>query len=426
MNTLEFAAFVGIDWADEEHAVCLLEPGREAAAQHARLPQQAGAIADWAQGLAERYGGRPVAVCLEMSRGALIYALMKYPQLVLFPLNPKQLAKYRQALSPGGAKDDPGDAELLASFLARHHQRLRAWRPDDALTRSLRLLCEARRSAVDDRTALGNRLLQHLKEAYPLALSLVGKHVYNAALLSLLARFPSERELRRGAPRVVTKYLPKRRRAAGDDDVDARIAAWRASPTLVVDEAVLQHSRLAVKHLVAQLKQLNAMIAEYDEEIAKLMTQHPDAQLFASFSGAGPALTPRLVAAFGSDRSRYASADELQQLSGVAPITVQSGKSRQVRMRRACPRFLRQTFHEFARCSLKTSRWAKAYYELLRAKGHKFHSAVRALAYKWIRILFRCWQTRKHYDEDRYLKSLRLQNSPLLKFLPPPKITPTA
>lgn len=425
MNTPEFAALVGIDWADEEHAVCVLEPGA-LAAQHARLPQQAGAIDEWVQSLVERYGGRPVAVCLEMSRGALIYALMKYPQLTLFPLNPKQLAKYRQALKPSGAKDDPGDAELLARFLREHHRGMRIWRPDDALTRGLRLLCEDRRRAVDDRTALGNRLLQHLKEAYPLALSLSGKHVYSARFLDLLARFPSERALRRAAPRVLAKYLPKRRRAAGDDELDPRIAALRESPALVVDEAVLRHAGLNIKHLVAQLKQLNAMIAEYDEEIAALLARHPDAPLFASFGGAGAALVPRLVAAFGSDRSRYRSADELQQLSGVAPITVQSGRSRQVRMRRACPRFLRQTFHEFARCSLKTSRWARAYYDLLRAKGHKFHSAVRALAFKWLRILYRCWQTRTPYNEARYLHQLRQQNSPLLKFLPPPKSNATA
>lgn len=420
MNTPEYAAFVGIDWADEEHAVCVLEPGQDAARQ-ARLAQQAGAIDAWARELAHRYDGRPVAVCLEMSRGALIYALMKYPQLVLFPLNPKQLAKYRQAFAPSGAKDDPGDAELLARFVREHHRRLRAWQPDDALTRGLRLLCEDRRRAVDDRTAAGNRLLQHLKEAYPLALTLAGQHVYSAALLSLLARFPSERALRRAAPRVLAKYLPKRRRAVGDDAVDPRIAAIRQTPALVVDEAVLRHACLAVKHLVAQLQQLNAMIAEYDAEIAALVAQHPDAPLFQSFRGAGPALVPRLVAAFGSDRSRYASADELQQLSGIAPITVQSGKSRLVRMRRACPRFLRQTFHEFARCSLKTSRWARAYYELLRAKGHKFHAAVRALAYKWLRILFRCWQTRTPYNETRHLHRLQQTNSPILKFLPNPQ-----
>jgi transposase len=416
MSTPEYAAFVGIDWADEEHAVCLLEPGL-GVAQQTLLKQQAGAIEDWARGLAERFAGRPIAVCLEASRGALVYALMKYPHLVLFPLNPKQLAKYRQAFSPSGAKNDPGDAELLARFVREHHALLRAWRPDDAVTRGLRLLCEDRRHGVDDRTAAGNRLWRHLKEVYPLALMLAGKHVYSPAFLALLTKFPTERELRRAAPKQLAKYLPKRRRVV-DDGVDPRIATIRQAKPLVVDEAVLRHGRLAVKHLVAQLKQLNAMIADYDEEIAALVAQHPDAPLFSSFQGAGPALVPRLVAAFGSDRGRYASAAELQSFSGVAPVTIRSGKSHQVQMRRACPRFLRQTFHEFARCTLKTSRWAQAYYDMLRAKGHKFHSAVRALAYKWLRILFRCWQTHTPYNEARHLQRLQQQHSPILKFLP--------
>jgi hypothetical protein len=87
-------------------------------------------------------------------------------------------------------------------------------------------------------------------------------------------------------------------------------------------------------------------------------------------------------------------------------------------MRLACPKFLRQTFHEFAKCSLISCRWAKAYHAMLRSKGHRYHSAVRALAFKWIRILFRCWQTRQPYDDDRYLRQLQRKQSPLLAFLP--------
>ena len=419
MSTSEYAAWVGIDWADEEHALCLLPPAEDAVAEHQVLPQRAAAIDDWAAKLRARFDGRPVAVCLEASRGALVYALMKYEHLVLFPLNPKQLAKYRQAVFPSGAKDDPGDAELLARFVREHHARLRAWRPDDAITRGLRLLGESRRQWVDERTAAGNRLLRHLKEVYPLALTLLGKHVYTKTFLTLLEKFPAQRELQRASPQQLARYLPKLRRVVDDALIDPRIAAIRQAMPLVTDAAVLQNGRLAVVHLVTQLQQLNTTIAEYDEPLNALVAKHPDAPLFASFPGAGAALVPRLAAAFGSDRTRYAAAAELQSLSGVAPVTIRSGKSRHVKMRRACPHFLRQTFHEFARCTLKTSRWAQAYYAMLRAKGHKFHSAVRALAFKWLRILFRCWQTRQPYVEAQYLQHLRQRHSPLLAFLPP-------
>jgi transposase len=121
----------------------------------------------------------------------------------------------------------------------------------------------------------------------------------------------------------------------------------------------------------------------------------------------------------GSDRQKFASAQELQQLSGIAPVTKRSGKSRSVHMRWACPKFLRQTFHELARCSLRSSRWARAYLAMRQALGHGYQQSLRALAFKWQRILFRCWQTQQPYDEQRYLQSLHAKHAPLLKYLLP-------
>jgi transposase len=419
MNTPPYSAFVGVDWADAEHAVCQLT---DDGVERSTVAQDAAALDEWVAALRNRFGSRPIAVCLEQSRGALLYALMKYDGLVLFPLNPKQLAKYREAFRPSGAKDDPTDAELLARFLREHHPRLRAWRPDDVLTRSLRLLTEDRRRWVDERTAAGNRLLRHLKEVYPLALNFLGKNVYAERFLELLGKFPSQRELQRASPRKLAEWFRKLRRVVDDPPADPahdeRIRTFKQTPPLVTDKAVLCHGRLAIKSLIAQLKQLNETLAEYDREIEALVAQHPDAELFASFNGAGHALVPRLVAAFGTDRHRFASAVEVQQLSGTAPVQAKSGKSCVIKVRRACPRFLRQTFHEFARCSLISCRWARAYHAMLRSKGHSYHSAIRALAFKWIRILYRCWQTKKPYDDDRYLHQLRLKQSPILAFLP--------
>ena len=162
---------------------------------------------------------------------------------------------------------------------------------------------------------------------------------------------------------------------------------------------------------------LNTSITEYDRELAVELARHPEAELFRSFPGAGAALLPRLAAAFGTNRERYVDAQELQQLSGIAPVQIRSGKSCSVRRRRACPKFLRQTFHEFAGLSIRYSDWALAYYQWMRSKGKRHYAAVRALAYKWIRVLFRCWKSRQPYNEERYLAALRKQYSPLLKFL---------
>jgi Transposase IS116/IS110/IS902 family len=136
-----------------------------------------------------------------------------------------------------------------------------------------------------------------------------------------------------------------------------------------------------------------------------------------SQSGAGAALVPRLIVAFGSDRNRYQSAQELQNQSGIAPITKQSGKSQSVQSRRACPKFLKQTFHEFADHSRRWCPWAKAFYETKRAQGTGRHATLRALAFKWIRILFRMWKDRRPYNNQAYQQALANAQSPLAKLL---------
>jgi hypothetical protein len=162
MTTPAYAAFVGIDWADEAHEVCLTSGGGRYEPRTVR--QRAEDLDAWASDLRQRFGGRPVAVCLEQSRGALIYALLKYEFLRLYPLNPKQLARYREAFAPSGAKDDLTDARLLCQFVAQHHEQLRAWQPDDQSTRALRLLtpsspamrnCAARRRARSSSSCRG-------------------------------------------------------------------------------------------------------------------------------------------------------------------------------------------------------------------------------------------------------------------------------
>jgi transposase len=410
----DYAAFIGIDWADEEHDVYIISNGQ---CEHCSVPQRAEDLEAWVGQLRTQFEGRRVAVCLEQARGALIYALLKYDFLVLFPINPKQLARYREALAPSGAKDDPTDARLLCQFVAQHHGQLRPWQPDDEATRKLRLFTEDRRRWVDERTALGNQLRQRLKEYFPLALELGGEDCYAAWFLRLLAKFPSHQQLRRASPTALTRLLPKRRRVPDDEQQDPRITMIRASIPLVTDNAIVAGHRMAVLQLVKLIAQLNETVAQYDREIVEQMAKHPEAALFQSFPSAGEALAPRLLVAFGTDRDRYASATEMQQLSGIAPIRIQSGKSCLVRRRRACPKFLRQTFHEYADHSRKKCAWARAYYRMLRAGGDRHHAALRALAFKWERIIFRCWKNKTPYDDQRYLNQLRLKESPLLKYL---------
>jgi transposase len=140
----------------------------------------------------------------------------------------------------------------------------------------------------------------------------------------------------------------------------------------------------------------------------------PDYALFRALPGAGPTYAPRLLAAFGEQRERYQSAAAIQKYAGIAPVTERSGKKCWVHWRLQCPKFLRQTFVEWAAETIPRSFWAGAYYQSQRDKGCSHQAALRALAFKWIRILYRCWQTRTPYDESTYLNALKRRGSPLL------------
>jgi transposase len=407
--------FIGIDWADQEHVLCWTDSetrqqGRET------LRQDPQAIAEWVASLHQRFPAHRILIALEQSRGALMAGLADYEGLDLYPLNPKQLASYRDALFPAGGKNDPGDAALLARFLEGHHEQLRPWQPDDALTRQIAELTELRRKLVEERKRVVLQLASSLKLYFPLILKLSRRELHHDLLLDLLRRWPTLQELKRVHPKTLRTFL-KEHGLANVDQQTQFINTVREAAPLTRDQALIRPRARYVQALVPQVRQLNRSIAEFDQQLQQLLAQHPDEPLFRSLPGAGNALVPRLVAAFGSDRERYQTAEQMQCYSGIAPITKQSGKSRHVNKRVACPKFLRQTFHEFADHARKWSPWSRAYYNSKRAAGAKHHAAVRALAYKWIRIIFRIWKTRTPYSESQYIKQLKRNNSPLIQFL---------
>ena len=196
--------------------------------------------------------------------------------------------------------------------------------------------------------------------------------------------------------------------------IEQRLTAIRAATPLTQDTAVITPHQLLVEALVEQLRVTLQAIARFDVEIEAFTQKLPDYPLFRALPGAGPAFAPRLLAAFGEQRERYTSAAELQKYAGIAPVTERSGKKSWVHWRLQCPKFLRQTFVEWAAASIPRSFWASAYCQRRRDQGCSHQAALRALAFKWIRILYRCWQTRTPYDESTYLIALRRHGSPLL------------
>ena len=196
--------------------------------------------------------------------------------------------------------------------------------------------------------------------------------------------------------------------------LDARLNSIKSATPLTLDKAVITPNRLQALVLVDLLRATLAAIKRFDLEIAELAPQHPDYALFDALPGAGASLAPRLLVAFGEQRDRFNSAAELQRYAGIAPVTERSGKKHWVHWRWQCSTFLRQTFVEWAAQTINKSFWAGVYYRQQRDKGCNHQAAVRALAFKWIRILYRCWQTQTPYNEAVYLKALKRRGSPLL------------
>jgi transposase len=409
MSEYEFAALVGLDWGDTSHEVAVWDERRQTLTCE-RVEHTPAALRAWIAALQVRFGGAPVAVAIEQSRGAVFDALRGYPFVTLYPINPRSAARYREAFHPSLAKDDPTDAASLLDLLRKHRSELRPFIPDDTSTRLLRLLTEDRRELVDQRTQHVQRVTDRLKTYYPQALRWAGT-LTTAQACDFLDRWPTLLSIQSARPSAVRAFYQRHRR--GVAWIDQTLAEIRAAVAFHDDQVIMDTSVLLIGSEVAQIRALSAGIATYDEKIASVFAAHKDAPIFTSFPGAGEQLAPRLAAAFGTDRARFGSAVDVATRSGIAPVLRRSGKTATVHMRWACPTFLRQTFHEYARVSISRSVWARAFYKQQRARGHSHHEAIRTLAYRWIRVLYACWKNQTAYDETRYLQKLARRGSTL-------------
>ena len=406
-----FAAFVGIDWADAQHDVCLQAAG-STKRECCILEHTPEAIDAWVTTLRMRFNGQPIAVCLELNKGPLVSALRKYDFLVLFPLNPLTLARYREAFTPSRAKDDPTDAELQLELLLTHRDKLQPLQPQSPTMRALDQLVAHRRRVVNDKVRLTNRLTSTLKNYFPQVLQWFqdkDTHIF----CDFLSRWPTLKAAQL-ARRSTLETFFRDHHVRSTDVIAQRLHAIKATTPLTTDEGVIAPHALLVQTLVNQLRVTLEAIETFDNAIAQRAHSHPDFPLFQALPGAGPVFAPRLLVAFGEQRERYASAAELQKYAGIAPVTERSGKKAWVHWRLQCPKFLRQTFVEWAAESIRHSFWARVYYQQQRDAGKAHQAAVRALAFTWIRILFRCWQDRTLYDESAYLNALNSRGSSLI------------
>jgi len=409
----DFAALIGIDWADKKHDICEI-PTQSQQPLYSVIKASAKAISEWAIELKAKYPGKIVAVACELKKGPLIYALESFEHIVLFPINPNTVANYRKTCTPSGAKDDPSDAYAQAEILKTHMHKIPALYPDSPEVRALAQLTEHRRRIVQDRVALTNKITSLLKNYFPHVLEWF-KDKDTLIFCDFLSRWSSLDTVQRARKSTLIKFFNEHNSRYLNVN-EKRITDIKSSTALTRDRGVIESNQLLVELLVEQLRALIHAIDTLDKEIRSRYKKHKDRVIFDSLPGAGPKLAPRLLVAFGSNRDRYANAAELQKLSGIAPVIERSGQKSWTHWRYSCPTFLRQSFVEWAGQSVRYSFWAKAFYNQQIDKGKSHNTVLRALAFKWIRIAFKCWKERTPYDESKYLEALKRRGSPLLEY----------
>ncbi len=392
---------IGIDWADENHAYHTITPDGKVCA--GILDQDPQAIADWIAQWRKQFPGCQIEICLETSRGALINSLLEH-QLTIYPLNANALANYRKAFAHGGGKNDPVDAKLICQFLIHYHDQLKPLNRDQPLTRELSALSRDRRNLVDQRVALANELTDLLKQYFPAILRLKPSKRYAEFIVRLLLKYPTLAALQAAGRTKLQRFFFG---VGSKANAGKRIEMLLSATPLTTDLVLLRTCGRLVQTICGQLQVLNTAIKGYDAELESLVKQHQRFVCVAALPGSGSASHARILAALGDDQERYPSARNLQAAAGIAPLTTQSGKSKYDSSRWACSKFMKQTFHEYAGLSITKCRWAKAYYDRQIELGNTAQMAKRALAYKWMRIIFKLWQTNTAYDDAKYNQRLK-------------------
>jgi transposase len=403
-----YRATVGLDWADQKHDVFVRLANGDS--YRRKIDSRPEAIQEWLLELRSACAEGKIAIALEQRRGALFFQLCTHLGWIdLYAINPHSLASFRKTFFSSHAKDDPVDSQLLEELVRTHPERFRPYQPEPTAERKLDQYCRHRRSLLDLATKTELKLISTLKQYFPLAVNLFDD-MKSVIALNFLSRWPTLDELHRVKAQTVRSFFfahNSRSRSL----IEKRLQQIAQAHPVTDDLALIEPLVLTTKSLVTQLRQFNHAIREFDHKIKELFKSHPDHFLFESFPGAGEQLAPRLLSLFGSDRTRWKDATDIQKYSGIAPVVERSGKSLWVHRRLARPIFVCQTFHEFAQQTRQRSSWADQFYRRQREKGKSHHSAIRSLAFKWIRIIFACWKANKPYDESFYLKTLAKRNS---------------
>ncbi len=398
------ARYAGLDWAKEEHAVCVLEEDGLLLAKKRFAHDERGIASLCASlvGLGAEY------VAIERPDGVLVERLLE-AGLTVLAVHPNQLKAARPRFSASGGKSDAFDAFALAELARTDRHRFRELAPDSDETRALKALTRAREDLVRTRVALANRLRSELEASWPGAARIFAD-VDSPIALSFLERYPSPHDARRLGEKRLKAFLA-RNQYCGRKEAPELLGRLRSAPGARAEEAEAEARRTNVLALVAALRPLVEQIGLLSSQVAHAVRTHPDGEVFLSlFRDPKATVTAaRLLAEIGDRRERYPNADALAADAGMSPVAVESGKRRAATFRRACDHRLRDAIATLADATRHRHPWAKDVYRRARIRGCDHPHAIRVLGRAWTRVIWRMWQDGAPYDPSKHGNLRRLK-----------------
>jgi transposase len=397
----------GVDWAKDDHAVCVAGDQGEAL-ERFTVRHDAAGLREMAARLL-RAGVSQVGI--ERGDGPVVDTLLA-AGLTVFVIPPGQVKNLRSRYGSAGNKDDRFDAYVLADVVRTDARRLRPMERDSEQTTALRTTVRARRDLVGHRVAAAGQLRAHLQIVFPAAAALFAG-IDSAITLAFLTRFTTQEQADWLSPLRLAAWL-KFVSYSGKTDPAVLHARLLAAPRGQAGPHARVHAGTTLA-LVAVLRALNAQIKALADSIAAQLGAHPDAVIFTSLPRSGTIRAARLLAEIGDARGRFPTRDSLTCLAGVAPSTRQSGKVKAVTFRWGADKQLRDALCDFAGDSRRASPWAADLYDKAIARGCDHPHAVRILARAWAHVIWRCWQDHAPYDPAAHnsLQTLLRQHQPI-------------
>ncbi len=338
-----------------------------------------------------------VRVGIETDRGLWVTALAAAGYAV-YGVNPLQAARYRERHSVSGAKSDAGDAHVLADMVRTDAHQLRLIAVDSPAVQAVKVVARAHKTLIWERTRQVRRLRYQLRDFFPAALEAYAG-LDAPDVLELLARAPDPASAARLSTAQISAALKRAGRRGNLAERTAAIRGALRSPQLAQPPQVTAAGAAVVRALAAVITTLNQQIKALESQVEAHFRAHPDAEIILSQPGLGPVLGARVLAEFGDDQTRYASAKARKNYAATSPITRQSGKKKTVMARYVHNDRLRDALGRQAYSALTASPGARAYYDQLRARNIAHDAALRQLANRLVGILHGCLKTRTLYNE---------------------------